>query len=257
MIPLASKHGASVYHADWRDLLRVVPECNAVIVDAPYSARTHAGHNQGPEGRRIDCAGRAINYAAWDAETVYSFVSSWSPVTLGWFVTITDHALAPVWESALGEAGRYVFSPLAFMAPGSRVRLAGDGPAQWATWIIVARPRSRAFASWGALPGGYALPPGHSERMAVVGGKPLWLMERLIEDYTRPGDTVVDPCCGAGTTLVAAQRLGRLAIGGDIKAEHAEIAARRISAGVQTTILAGEPREAEQVEIFSEETAKG
>ena len=64
--------------------------------------------------------------------------------------------------------------------------------------------------------------------MPVVGGKPVFLMQRLVEDYSRPNDLVVDPCCGAGTTLVGAIRAGRRAIGGDMNAAHADLAAQWI-----------------------------
>jgi DNA modification methylase len=52
-------------------------------------------------------------------------------------------------------------------------------------------------------------------------------MERLVEYYSRPGDLVCDPCCGAGTALLAALRTGRRAVGGDAMREHAELAADR------------------------------
>jgi DNA modification methylase len=51
----------------------------------------------------------------------------------------------------------------------------------------------------------------------------------VVADYSRHGDLVVDPCCGAGTTLVAARMLGRSAIGIDTCREHLEIAARRLA----------------------------
>lgn len=260
---LAEHAGASVWHCDWRALLDVVPGCDAVIVDAPYSERTHGGHDAGTEtansaakcllsgGRSASFEFRAskltrrpMNYAAWGEADVSAFVDAWSPRCSGWFVTVTDHALAPAWARALESAGRYVFAPLAFVAPGSRIRLTGDGPAQWATFVVVARPKSRAAASWGSLPGAYVLPPGYAERMAVVGGKPLWLMERLVEDYSRPGALVVDPCAGAFTTGVACQRTGRRFIGGDVLREHAEIGAKRISRMVQQPLFlagTGEP----------------
>jgi hypothetical protein len=226
-----------IHVGDWRALLDVVTDCDLLCVDAPYSEKTHAGHDEGTaEANRqrgpIQCADavrqiserRKINYGAWSEAEVFKFVNHWTDRVRGWFVTVTDHVLAPAWASAFDAVGRYVFSPIAYVAPGSRVRLTGDGPAQWSCWIIVARPRSREFLSWGALPGAYILPPGHGGALPVVGGKPLWLMSRLVEDYSRPGDLVVDPCCGAGTTLVAALRSGRRAIGGDINPEHAELA---------------------------------
>lgn len=43
--------------------------------------------------------------------------------------------------------------------------------------------------------------------------KPVGLIERLMEMSTDPGDLVVDPFSGSGSTAVAAQRLGRSAIG--------------------------------------------
>jgi site-specific DNA-methyltransferase (adenine-specific) len=53
-------------------------------------------------------------------------------------------------------------------------------------------------------------------------------MAAILTDYTREGDIVCDPCCGAGTTLLAAKLLGRRYIGGDISDEHAEIARERL-----------------------------
>jgi DNA modification methylase len=67
-------------------------------------------------------------------------------------------------------------------------------------------------------------------------------MERLVEDYSRPGDLVCDPCCGAGTTLEAALRTGRLAVGGDVLREHAELSARRVGGMVQRPLFAGGER---------------
>lgn len=49
--------------------------------------------------------------------------------------------------------------------------------------------------------------------------KPVALIERLIELFTDPGDVVIDPCAGSGSTLVAAENLGRRAYGFEIKKE--------------------------------------
>ena len=47
--------------------------------------------------------------------------------------------------------------------------------------------------------------------------KPVELLKKLIEIFTDPGDVVIDPCAGSGSTLVAAERLGRKAFGFEIK----------------------------------------
>lgn len=46
--------------------------------------------------------------------------------------------------------------------------------------------------------------------------KPVAVLKRLIETFTDPGDVVIDPCCGSGSTLRAAMELGRSAYGFEI-----------------------------------------
>jgi DNA modification methylase len=58
-----------------------------------------------------------------------------------------------------------------------------------------------------------------------VGGKPLWLMSRLVEDYSRPGDLICDPVAGGFATGKAAVSVGRKFIGGDVLEEHAQLGA--------------------------------
>ena len=49
--------------------------------------------------------------------------------------------------------------------------------------------------------------------------KPVALLKKLISVFTDPGDVVIDPCCGSGTTLRAAKELGRNAYGFEIVKE--------------------------------------
>ncbi|MCY3718327.1 MAG: DNA methyltransferase, partial [Anaerolineaceae bacterium] len=58
---------------------------------------------------------------------------------------------------------------------------------------------------------------GHSkERLGYPTQKPLALLERIIRASSNPGDVVLDPFCGCGTAIDAAQGLGRRWIGIDI-----------------------------------------
>ncbi|MEM3075051.1 MAG: DNA methyltransferase [Candidatus Pacearchaeota archaeon] len=58
--------------------------------------------------------------------------------------------------------------------------------------------------------------------------KPIKLMKRLIEKFTKEGDLIIDPYCGSGSTLVACKKLGRDFIGCDIKQEYVDLANRRL-----------------------------
>lgn len=63
--------------------------------------------------------------------------------------------------------------------------------------------------------------------------KPVALMEKLIRNSSQPRQTVLDPFCGAGSTLEAAKRLGRKGIGIDIDEAKCEVAALRLSTGLR------------------------
>ena len=58
--------------------------------------------------------------------------------------------------------------------------------------------------------------------------KPIGLMRQLLEVVSAPGDVVLDPFMGSGSTLVAAKQSGRKAIGIEIEERYCEIAARRM-----------------------------
>lgn len=59
--------------------------------------------------------------------------------------------------------------------------------------------------------------------------KPVSLMKHMILTYSKQGETVLDFTCGSGSTLVAAEELGRKWIGIEKKKIYCEIAKQRIS----------------------------
>ena len=90
-----------------------------------------------------------------------------------------------------------------------------------------------------AIKGKYSF-PGHrprdlvtyqklaSSQMIHPTEKPVGLLTNLISSVTKPGDLIVDPFAGSGSTCVAAKKTGRRFIGIELDDEHFEKASRRI-----------------------------
>jgi hypothetical protein len=234
-------NGFDLRHGDWRTALADVT-CDAWICDPPYGARTHDStptRNDTYEraGAGYDPGGLVPSYAALSPADVAELVASWSPRTRGWMVPLTSHDLIPAWEDAFAAAGRLSFAPIPCVMRGMSCRMLGDGPSSWAVYAVPARPRTKAFMQWGTLDGAYSGPPG---REAAGGrGKPMWLMNAIVRDYSRPGDLVCDPFAGWGTTLAAAIANGRHAIGAEVDADAYTEALRRLARPLQVDMFGG------------------
>jgi DNA modification methylase len=81
------------------------------------------------------------------------------------------------------------------------------------------------------------------ERLGYPTQKPEALLERILEASSKRGDTVLDPFCGCGTTVAAAEKLGRKWIGIDITHLAINLIRRRLqdSFGVGRIEVIGEP----------------
>jgi site-specific DNA-methyltransferase (adenine-specific) len=66
------------------------------------------------------------------------------------------------------------------------------------------------------------------ERKGYPTQKPLALLERIIKASSNEGDTVLDPFCGCGTAIIAAQKLRRNWVGIDINKKAYEVSGNRI-----------------------------
>lgn len=234
--------GIELYLGRYQEALAHVEQVDCVITDPPYGERTHAGQRHGRRDPRHTKDGsemlsnRGLSYTHWTPDDVRAFVEFWAPRTRGWFCALTSHDLAEAYEDYLADQHRYVFAPIPCVQHAMNVRLAGDGPSNWTTWLVRARPaypeqwQSRLIVSrphtmkrWGARQGAYHGPSHDVGENAldrsvrpVAGGKPLWLMRDIVRDYSRPNDLVCDPCAGRGTTLYAAALEGRRAVGAEM-----------------------------------------
>lgn len=78
------------------------------------------------------------------------------------------------------------------------------------------------------------LNPKAKERVGYPTQKPILLLEKIIQIATDEGDTVLDPFCGSGTTLVAAELLNRKYIGMDLSEDAIKVAKDRINNPIKT-----------------------
>jgi hypothetical protein len=79
-----------------------------------------------------------------------------------------------------------------------------------------------------------------AERLGYPTQKPVTLLERIISASSNPGDVVLDPSCGCGTMIAAAQALGRSWIGIDITHLAITLIKQRLkdSFGIENTMRA-------------------
>jgi site-specific DNA-methyltransferase (adenine-specific) len=102
------------------------------------------------------------------------------------------------------------------------------------------------------------IPPINSqatERLGYPTQKPIALLERIIQASSNPGDVVLDPFCGCGTTIAASQKLDRKWIGIDIT--HLSIALQKyrmeaMFPGIKFKVV-GEPKDIGAARQFAQE----
>ena len=71
---------------------------------------------------------------------------------------------------------------------------------------------------------------------------PEVLVETVLAEYTTPGQTVLDPFAGFGTTLVTAARMGRQAVGVELLPERVELIRRRLAGNAGVEVVNGDAR---------------
>lgn len=226
----------------YQDVLGHV-SCDALISDPPYGLGTHK-----PNARMHELGRSDITYAHWTPEDVGEFVTFWTERVRGWMACLTSDDLIAAYRDAYAAVGRKTFAPVPVLS--HRPRLCGDGPGSGAVYLMVARPRRKEFLKWGSLPCWY-----HAVRELgdVPGGKPLRLMQSLVLNYSRAGDTVVDPCAGNATTLLAAAIEGRCAVGAERDSATFKKACKRIERGHTPMLPHTERRQPEQLQLVAAE----
>jgi site-specific DNA-methyltransferase (adenine-specific) len=211
-------------------VLADVVACDAVITDPPYSQRVEDGFRSGSTMKDLQNK-PGMGYDPIDEHDAQEIVTALGALCAGWLVVCCDHETFRCHAAAASASGRYSFPPVVIVKSGAAPRMSCDGPASHCEYLSVSRPRTKRFLTWGSLPGWYKMETvrhGHGY-VGVSGAKSLALMRALVRDYTRPGDLIVDPFAGSGTTLLAARLEGRCAIGAEIDPKTYALAVKRLS----------------------------
>jgi site-specific DNA-methyltransferase (adenine-specific) len=137
-----------------------------------------------------------------------------------WVLVFCDIESAHLWTGALVSTGALEYlRTCAWQKVNGAPQFTGDRPAVWGEAIVVCHPKGRKRWNGGGKQGLYAVPTAIDRDRSGLDArihttqKPVKLMQDLIRDFTDEGETILDPFAGSGTTLFAAARLGRKAIG--------------------------------------------
>ena len=128
------------------------------------------------------------------------------------------------------ELGCIKIEPGAAWPMYERTIQAGEGPAASDIWAFQPYTEGTVFGTDLGIDADVSwLKPQDEERLGYPTQKPLALLERIISASSNAGDVVLDPFCGCGTAVHAAQRLNRRWIGIDITHLAVSLIEKRLS----------------------------
>ena len=231
------------------DCLEIPPTLGPVdhvITDPPYEASLHDAKNSLRGRIRTD---KGPDLRGLDFEPIDrirgAVVSLANQICDGWFISFCTVEGVAKWADAINPSAMKYKRACFWVKPDSTPQLNGQGPAQGAECFVCAWCGG-GHAKWNA--GGKRGVYVHNTNSPLRHGahpteKPISLMSELLGDFTRPGDLVLDPFMGSGTTGVACVKLGRRFIGIEIEEHYFDIACTRIEEATKQPDLFIEPPE--------------
>lgn len=225
MKPYYQDDAVTLYHGDCREVLAAMADESvaAVLTDPPYTERTHRKART-PERDGVKA------FAPITDEVLEALLSELGRVSHGWVVATLDYRHAVAFDNS-PPLGLKVQRLGVWVKTNPTPQLSGDRPAQgWESIAYMHRADRRSVWSGGGTHGNYVAPIPPAEGHPTA--KPLPLVAQWVRWFTQPGEIVLDPFTGSGTTLRAAKDEGRKAIGIELDERYCELTARRLQQDV-------------------------
>ncbi|HUO65116.1 MAG TPA: site-specific DNA-methyltransferase [Terriglobales bacterium] len=210
---------------------------DVVITDPPYEAEAHTPQRRvirgrGSNGMRVAVV-EPLSFEPMTAEVRSAVSEQFARIARRWVVVFCQAEAIGQWRSCLEDAGLVWKRAAIWLKPDAMPQLTGDRPGTGYESIAVAHQAGRTKWNGGGKHGVWAFSTNkgagcweHEARHPTQ--KPEALMEALVADFADPGDLILDPFAGNGTTGVAAIRLGRRFIGWERDAKWHAGAVRRL-----------------------------
>lgn len=246
---LAGERQWCVVQADCSEILPKFPpgSVDHAIQDPPYSEHVHgkqrrmlrgSGGRAAADGSKRGEVGPAeLGFDALSDELRGVVAFHLGAICRRWCLTFCDAESAHRWQADLRGAGMRHIRVGAWIKIAGQPQLSGDRPAVGFEAIEIAHGAERCRWNNGGHPAVWACQiatdrNGYGDRVHTT-QKPVDLMLALVSEFTDPGELILDPFCGSGTTGVACLRLGRRFIGIERDEKYAAIARERLEAESQ------------------------
>lgn len=235
LTPYYSDAAVQLFLGDCREILPQLEAVDHVITDPPYSEHTHAkqwiGAALTSDGHaRVSTKHKGLGFDALTPEVQAAVCAEAARLARRWTLAFCDVESIWLWREAVRVAGLDYVRALIWDKVDGAPQFTGDRPAAGAEAIVVAHPAGKK--RWNG--GGQRNVLRHAVN-GERGGKPHpstkpeSLMCELVTLFTDSDELILDPFAGSGTTLVAAKKNGRRAIGIEQQEQYCEVIARRLS----------------------------
>lgn len=221
--------GITVHLGDCREILPALDSADHVFCDPPYEKEAHKvgrrTHASIKTGENAD-----LDFAAIDDETRNFLAREAVRLSKGWALFFCQAEAVGSWRDAIEAAGGKYKRPLIWVKPDSSPQFNGQMPAVGYESMPLAWC-GQGWPKWngGGRRGVFTHLTNPSDRHGVhPTEKPVSLMRELVSLFSNPGDLILDPCMGSGTTGIAAAKLGRRFIGIELDPRYFDVACERI-----------------------------